>query len=124
MRRAGLRRDAMRSHVIEALEAQDIKETDNEEDEHCRGKADHEFWRSTADEKANQNLLDADRPSHARPLHQNRRFTPNPSTSYWRLKRPISNRRPDLEKVIAESRNVSIWLQTGQYSHLPATIPL
>ena len=32
MRRAGLRRDAIRSQVIDALEAQEIKETGNEED--------------------------------------------------------------------------------------------
>jgi hypothetical protein len=31
MRRAGLRRDAVRSQVIDALEAQEIKETGNEE---------------------------------------------------------------------------------------------
>jgi hypothetical protein len=37
---AGLRRDAIRSQVIDALEAQKIKETGNEEDEHSRGKAD------------------------------------------------------------------------------------
>ena len=30
--KAGLRRDAVRSQVIDALEAQDIKETGNEED--------------------------------------------------------------------------------------------
>jgi len=30
--KAGLRRDAIRSQVIDALEAQEIKETDNEED--------------------------------------------------------------------------------------------
>jgi hypothetical protein len=35
---AGLRRDAIRSQVIDALEAQEIKETGNEEDEHCKGK--------------------------------------------------------------------------------------
>jgi hypothetical protein len=32
MKKAGLRRDAIRSQVIDALEAQEIKETGNEED--------------------------------------------------------------------------------------------
>jgi hypothetical protein len=33
-----LRRDAVRSQVIDALEAQEIKETGNEGDQHCSGK--------------------------------------------------------------------------------------
>jgi hypothetical protein len=36
MRSAGLRRDAIRSQVIDVLEAQEIKETDNEEDSTTR----------------------------------------------------------------------------------------
>ena len=35
--KAGLRPDAIRSQVIDALEAQDIKETGNEEDWHRKG---------------------------------------------------------------------------------------
>jgi hypothetical protein len=36
VRRAGLRRDAIRSQVVGALEAQEIKETSNEEDRTAR----------------------------------------------------------------------------------------
>src|SRR5580700_9447706 len=50
--KAGLRRDAGRSQVIDALEAQEIKETGNREGQHHRGKADEQFSRTPTDDRS------------------------------------------------------------------------
>jgi hypothetical protein len=48
---AGLRRDAVRSQVIDVLEAQEIKEAGNEEGKHRRGATDQEFFRTEAHDR-------------------------------------------------------------------------
>jgi hypothetical protein len=48
----GLRRDALRSQLIHALEAQEIKETGNQEGKNCCGKGDEEFLVSQTDDRA------------------------------------------------------------------------
>jgi hypothetical protein len=49
--KAGLRRDAVGSQVIDVLEAQEIKETGNEEDQHRGSEAEQEYFGAEADDR-------------------------------------------------------------------------
>jgi hypothetical protein len=49
--KADLRRDAVGSQVIDVLQAQEIKETGNEKDEHRGSEAEQEYFRTEADDR-------------------------------------------------------------------------